>query len=82
MDSALAQLLQHGPLGLTTVIFIVLFLRKDKELADERAARIEDSKAALALALDLQSKTITAIDRVGSISELAMASVNKERTPR
>lgn len=81
MDKALELLVTHGPFGLTTVIFLVLFLRKDKELAEERKARIEDAKAALGLALGLQEKTITAIDRVGAISgQLAQVSMLKERS--
>lgn len=69
MDAVLTALLSHGPLGLLCGALLLLYVRRDRELRTESAARIEDAKAALALALQMQKGLLDAIDKIAEIEK-------------
>ena len=72
MDPAsplLTPIVSQGLLGVLLVIVGAWGWSKDRELKAERLARIEDSKAYTELALGLQGRVITAVNKLADILE-------------
>lgn len=69
VTNVIGVLLDKGIVGVFAAVFLVLYLRKDKELTDERNARIADSKEGLTLALSIQEKVQMAIGKLGDMFE-------------
>lgn len=63
----MALLLEHGSSGLVAALMLYLFVRKDSELAAERAARIADAKGYTTLALDLQKQVMVATEKLSDV---------------
>jgi hypothetical protein len=77
---AAQQLVNYGAVGICLVICIlaIVYLDKDrtkirKELADEQRARVEDAKAYMDLALELQQREQGKIDKLDTIAEILKA---------
>ena len=79
VTNVIGTILDKGVVGAFALIFLWLYLKKDKELADERAARINDSKDGLKLALSLQEKTQTTIEKLGGMFEESKRLLEKMR---
>lgn len=69
MNDALQQLASTGVVGALLVVAIFALRAKDKELQQEKAARIDDAKAYLQLAMSLQEQVITAVNKLSEIWE-------------
>lgn len=70
LTNVLTILLEKGGMtGAFAVVFLILYVRKDKELADERNARISDNKEGFKVSLSIQEKTITAVERMSDMFE-------------
>lgn len=65
----LPELATHGVLGLVAAIFIGLFVWKDRQLEKERAARVDDSKAYMQLAIGLQAQHLDSAHKMADILE-------------
>lgn len=65
----LSPLASHGVLGVLCAVFIVLWLRKDKELAECNAARVAEANAGRDLALGITNKTNDAIVTLRAVLE-------------
>lgn len=64
-----AQLASQGLLGVMLVVVGWVAWRKDRELSDERDARITDAKNYTELALKLQAQVIDAVHKQADILE-------------
>lgn len=77
--SIIGVLVDKGIVGAFAAVFLILYLRKDKELADERKARIADSREGLQLALSIQEKVQIAIGKLGDMFEESRRLLEKFR---
>jgi len=83
LDAALTQLASTGIVGAVFVIALVALRAKDRQLNDEKAARIEDAKDMMTLAMDLQKQVIFAVNKLSDMTEAAEKRENeRERTGR
>lgn len=68
MDPAIAaQIASHGLLGALLVAVTWAYWNKDRELKNERDARIADAKGYNDLALKLQAQVIDSVNKVSEI---------------
>ena len=65
--SIIAQLIASGPLGVLAAALLFLLWMKDKELREERQARIADAKAQHEAMLALQRDTLHGIETLGTV---------------
>lgn len=79
VTGVITTLLNQGVVGAFAVIFLFLYLRKDKELTDERNARINDSKEGLKLALSIQEKVQIAIEKLGDMFDVGRKLIERLR---
>jgi hypothetical protein len=63
------KLLEHGVTGLAAGVFLWLYLLKDKELTKERGARIEDAQKFTTVALGLQERALSSVEKLSNILE-------------
>lgn len=66
-SSLIAPIVSQGVLGALLVIVGIWGWTKDRELKAERLARIDDAKAYTQLALELQGRVITAVNKLSDI---------------
>jgi len=71
LGSLLGALAEHGILGVLLVLAIWGYVRKDRELAAEKAGRLEDAKAGLKLALQLKTEDLESRKRLESLIDRA-----------
>lgn len=76
-DTIIESIASHGGLGIVCAILLWAFFQKDKELTAERMARIEDAKAGTKTALEIQSKVIEAVNKVGELGDLLVNEMRK-----
>lgn len=68
MDPSLVgELVKQGILGILLVVVGTVAWLKDRELRDERQARIEDAQKYNKLAMELQAKVIDAVNKLSAI---------------
>ena len=67
--SLVGVLAQHGLPGIIIGLLVYWVYLKDKELKTERDARIDDAKAFNKLALELQEKAISAVNKLTDVFE-------------
>jgi hypothetical protein len=80
VDAALlGQIASQGVLGVVAIALGWAYLKKDKELADERAARISDAKGYTDLALKLQQQVLDTSNRLADTFD-EMRRANQGRT--
>jgi len=63
------QLASTGVVGVLLALAILALRAKDRELQLEKAARIEDSKAMMTLAMELQKQVILAVNKLSELVE-------------
>lgn len=68
--SVAGQIASHGILGLVTVIALYVAWNKDKELTEERLARINDAKSYTDLALKLQGQVIDSVNKLTDVAQM------------
>ncbi len=78
-SSITSSLVAQGPLGIVLIITGWVAWSKDKELQAEKLARIDDAKNYTKLALELQSKVIESVDRLGDILDEMKKSATQGR---
>jgi hypothetical protein len=66
----LGQLASSGLLGLILVIALLALRQKDKELSDEKAARIADAQENLKLIMGLHQQVIIAVNKLSELVEI------------
>lgn len=67
--SLVGVLAQHGLPGIIIGLLVYWVYLKDKELKQERDARIDDAKAFNKLALELQEKAISSVNKLTDVFE-------------
>ncbi len=65
----LAQLASTGVVGVLLVITLLALRSKDKELQDEKAARIKDAQDMMNLIMKLQQEVIIAVGKLSDLVE-------------
>lgn len=73
-EAVTTSLASHGVLGAICCALLWLYMQKDRELSQERAARIADAQKYNELSLALQAKVLTAVDTLRDIFQAAKAS--------
>lgn len=69
ITNVLTLLLNNGVTGAFAGVFLLLYIRKDRELADERKARISDNKEGFNTLISVQEKTHTVIEKMTDMFE-------------
>ncbi len=69
MEAFLTAIAAHGLPGIVIAVLIYWLREKDKELAEERKARIADAKGYTDMALKLQSEVIAAVHKLTDVFE-------------
>lgn len=67
IEQLIPLIASQGPLGVMLVVITLAYREKDRQLKEERAARIQDAKDFNQMALDLQSKVLSAVDKLSDI---------------
>lgn len=67
--SLVTTLASHGVLGIVTALALWFAYAKDRQLQDERLARITDAKSYNELALKLQAQVLDAVNKLADILE-------------
>lgn len=79
--SPIASIASHGLLGAMLAVAMFVAYSKDKQLQDERAARITDAKNYTDLALKLQAQVIEAVNKLtDTFEEMKKIMVPSSRT--
>lgn len=75
-ETLVSALTHYGLPGAVIAVFVTLYILKDRELRMAREslkaesdARIADAKSFTTLALDVQSKVLTAVDKLHDVGE-------------
>lgn len=71
--------LQHGITGAMLLIVLYMYWRKDKQLADESAARVADSKAYGEAMRSAGERSVTQMERFNDTSEALVQELRTER---
>jgi hypothetical protein len=71
--------LQHGITGAMLLIVLYMYWRKDKQAADENAARVADSKANGEGMRLMVEKTTTQMERFNDTAEALVREIREER---
>lgn len=69
LDQIATALAQHGMTGMVAAALLYLLVQKDKELSAEKNARTTDAQNYTKLALELQARVHTSVDRVTELVE-------------
>ena len=67
--SLITAIASHGVLGLVCAVLLWALWQKDKDLTEERKARIADAKAYTDLALGLQKQVMASVEKLSDIFE-------------
>jgi len=79
---ALGQLASTGVVGVILVLTLLALRSKDKEVSDEKAARIKDSQDTLQMILKIQQSVTDAVHKLGQIVEAWETRADAEREER
>jgi hypothetical protein len=80
-ESLIASIASHGLLGVLLVLSMYVAYSKDKQLQEEREARIADAKNYTNLALELQAQVIEAVNKLtDTFEEMKKIMVPSSRT--
>lgn len=56
MEESISKLAEYGVIGIFALVFIYLFIQKDKQLTESQAKRVEDVKETIAKYTELVSR--------------------------
>jgi hypothetical protein len=82
VQAFLTTIAEHGTAGLAIAVLIYWLREKDKELKEERAARIKDAKDYTDLALKLQSEVVAAVHKLTAVFEEIKRTIGPNRDRR
>lgn len=80
MDLLVEALTRFGLPGVIIAAFFVLYVKKDRELKAECAARVADAKGYNDLAMDLQAKVLDSIAKLKEVLD-ELRKQNYRRSP-